>query len=55
MLFNSLFFILLFLPLALLGFYSFAAIGHRWAAAWLSGTSEVGIGEECVPVRMLHL
>jgi D-alanyl-lipoteichoic acid acyltransferase DltB (MBOAT superfamily) len=35
MLFNSITFILLFLPVALAGFYGLARVGPRWAAAWL--------------------
>jgi D-alanyl-lipoteichoic acid acyltransferase DltB (MBOAT superfamily) len=35
MLFNSLSFLLFFLPLALLGYYSLGLLGHRWAGVWL--------------------
>ena len=39
MLFNSLSFILFFLPLSLLGFYGLAQLGNRWAAVWLVAVS----------------
>jgi D-alanyl-lipoteichoic acid acyltransferase DltB (MBOAT superfamily) len=41
MLFNSLSFILFFLPVALAGFYALAAWNSRWAAAWLVAVSFV--------------
>jgi len=41
MLFNSLSFILLFLPVSLLGFYGLAWVGNRWASAWLVAVSLV--------------
>ena len=41
MLFNSLSFLLVFLPLALLGYYSLGLIGRRWAAVWLVAASFV--------------
>jgi alginate O-acetyltransferase complex protein AlgI len=41
MLFNSLPFLLVFLPLALLGFYGLALVGRKWAAAWLVAVSFV--------------
>ena len=41
MLFNSLSFLLLFLPAALLGFYSLGLVGHKWAALWLVAASFV--------------
>jgi D-alanyl-lipoteichoic acid acyltransferase DltB (MBOAT superfamily) len=39
MLFNSLTFILLFLPVALAGYYGLALLGGRWSALWLVGVS----------------
>jgi len=39
MLFNSYAFILLFLPLALLGFFQLARRSHAWAAGWLVAAS----------------
>jgi D-alanyl-lipoteichoic acid acyltransferase DltB (MBOAT superfamily) len=39
MLFNSLTFILAFLPIALAGYYLLALLGNRWAAAWLVAVS----------------
>ena len=39
MLFNSLSFILLFLPVALAGYYVVGLAGNRWAAAWLVAMS----------------
>ncbi len=39
MLFNSLSFLLFFLPTSLLGFYGLRLLGNRWAAAWLVAVS----------------
>ena len=39
MLFNSLTFILLFLPTALIVYYGFAFLDHRWARVWLVSVS----------------
>jgi alginate O-acetyltransferase complex protein AlgI len=41
MLFNSLSFVLLFLPVALIGFYGLGMVGNRWAGAWLVAASFV--------------
>jgi alginate O-acetyltransferase complex protein AlgI len=41
MLFNSLSFLLLFLPVALLGFYGLGLVGQKWASVWLVAASFV--------------
>ncbi len=41
MLFNSLTFILVFVPVALLGFYALSLLGARWAGVWLVAVSFV--------------
>ena len=44
MLFNSYLFLLLFLPVALLGYYATARLGMRWAAFWLCLASFIFYG-----------
>jgi D-alanyl-lipoteichoic acid acyltransferase DltB (MBOAT superfamily) len=41
MLFNSLSFLLLFLPITFVGYYGLAFVGDRWAAVWLVAASFV--------------